>query len=311
MEMKLYTIKTRSGLHCGIGQGLSDIDLPTAKESVSGYPFIPGSSIKGVLRDQFNDSVNKEMFEASFGRDSKEGELDFASALSFGDARLICLPVRSYFGTFAYLASPYSLNILAEALRRTERTDLPGLPTYPPQRDTDTYRASVPADTKLLSKNFTEQVLLEDLNLLVDSESSQLAEEWAKIIAKLLYPLEDDHSEQARDMFSQRFIIADDDVMSFLCETALPVATRIRINQVTGVVDNGALFLEEFVPPEAIFLGQIFADQGYGRYQHLTSTNLCDFVCSRAIDCQVGGNATTGKGFVTINFCRGEQKDAE
>lgn len=304
MKMKLYTIKTRSGLHCGIGQGLSDIDLPTAKESVSGYPFIPGSSIKGVLRDQFSGSANKEAFEASFGRDAKEeGDLDFASALSFGDARLICLPVRSYFGTFAYLASPYSLNILAEALGRTERTDIPSLPSYPSTRETDTYRASVPTDTKLLSKNFTERVLLEDLDLLVDQESSETAGEWAAAIARLLFPLEDDHSSQGREMFSQRFMIADDDVMSFLCETALPVATRIRIKQKSGVVDKGALFLEEFVPPEAIFLGQIFADQGYGRYQHLTAENLFNFVCSRAIDCQVGGNATTGRGFVTINFC--------
>lgn len=303
MKMKLYTIKTRSGLHCGIGQGLSDIDLPTAKESVSGYPFIPGSSIKGVLRDQFSGPENQPEFEAAFGRDSKEGELDFASALSFGDARLICLPVRSYFGTFAYLVSPYSLNILAEALRRTGSTDLPGLPSYPAARETDTYRASVPTNTKLLSKNFTERVLLEDLDLLVDQESSETAREWTMVIAKLLYPLEDDHSNQGREMFSQRFMIADDDVMSFLCETALPVATRIRINQESGVVDKGALFLEEFVPPEAIFLGQIFADQGYGRYQHLTAENLFNFVCSRAIDCQIGGNATTGRGFVTINFC--------
>jgi len=61
METRMFTLKTRSGLHCGIGQGLSDIDLPTAKESVSGYPLVPGSSLKGVLRDRFeSDDANKE-----------------------------------------------------------------------------------------------------------------------------------------------------------------------------------------------------------------------------------------------------------
>lgn len=302
MNMKLYTVKTRSGLHCGIGQGLSDIDLPTAKESVSGYPFVPGSSIKGVLRDRFGGKQDtKDTFEAAFGRDAKEGELDFASSLSFGDARLICLPVRSYFGTFAYLASPYSLNILAEALRRTGRAETPALPIYPAQ--TSTYRASVPEGSKLISENFHKQVLLEDLDLLVDPESSALAEKWSKVISGILFPAADDHARQSSVMFQQRFLIADDDVMSFLCETALPVSTRIRINQDSGVVDNGALFMEEFVPPETIFLGQIFAEQGYGRYRHLTADDLINFVCGEPIDCQLGGNATTGRGFVTINFC--------
>lgn len=311
MEMKLYTLKTRSGLHCGIGQGLSDIDLPTAKESISGYPFIPGSSIKGVLRDHFSGNKEQPEFEAAFGRDSKEGELDFASALSFGDARMICLPVRSYFGTFAYLASPYSLGILAEALGRVGRTAVPDLPSYPSQSVTDSYRASVPSDSKLLAKDFHDKVLLEDLDLLVDEKSRDIAKDWARLIAGLLYPTEDNHSIQGREIFCQRFLIADDDVMSFLCETALPVATRIRINQTTGVVDRGALFQEEFVPPESIFLGRLFADRGYGRYEKQSAESLLKFVCGEPVDCQIGGNATTGRGFVSINFCQGGDADAE
>lgn len=300
MKMKLYTLKTRSGLHCGIGQGLSDIDLPTAKESVSGYPFVPGSSIKGVLRDQFRSDT--EMFLAAFGRDAKEGDLDFASALSFGDARLVCLPVRSYFGTFAYLASPYSLSILAEALLRVNGSkELPALPIYP--AGTDTYRASVPEGSKLLSSNFNERVLLEDLDLLVDSASREAAGQWSDTIAAMLFPSDDEYALQARTLFRQRFLIADDDVMSFLCETALPVATRIKIDQASGVVANGALFMEEFVPPEAIFLGQLYADHGYGQYQHLSAEDLFRFVCGKPIDCQIGGNATTGRGLVSINFC--------
>lgn len=299
MKMKLYTIKTRSGLHCGIGQGLSDIDLPTAKESVSGYPFVPGSTIKGVLRDQFRNDTDE--FVAAFGRDSKEGDLDFASALSFSDARLICLPVRSYFGTFAYLASPYSLSVLAEAMNRVCSSDkIPTIPIYP--SGTDTYRASVPTGSKLLSANSNKRVFLEDLDLLVDTASSEAAGEWADIISDLLLPTDDNYSDQARSLFRQRFLIADDDVMSFLCETALPVATRIKIDQKYGVVANGALFLEEYVPPEAIFLGQLFADHGKGQYKGLTAEDLFRFVCSKPIDCQIGGNATIGRGLVTINF---------
>lgn len=301
MEMRTFILRSRSGLHCGIGQGLSDIDLPTAKEAVSGYPFVPGSSIKGVLRDLFDgqtDPDNAQKFLAAFGRPSQDGGPDFASALSFGDARLICLPVRSYFGTFAYLSSPYSLNILKDILERARSEGLPAFPDFP--RETNTYRCVVTSGSKLVPHTRDDRILLEDLDLLIQGNST-LADSWAEIISNLLFPGEDEHSQQGKRMFLERFVIVDDDVMSFLCETALPVATRIRIGE-NGVVLQGALWLEEFVPPEAIFAGTVFGENGAGEYSDLTASELLDFVCADPIDCQLGGHATVGRGLVSIRF---------
>jgi CRISPR-associated protein Cmr4 len=302
MEMRIFTLKTRSGLHCGIGQGLSDIDLPTAKESVSGYPLIPGSSLKGVLRAEFDDGSSDPKFLAGFGQESTGGNLDFASALSFSDARLICLPVRSYFGTFAYLASPYSLNILRDMLMQEGDTDIPDLPSYPSPTDTDSYRASVPPISKLINiaagGRLAERVLLEDLDLFVDTAGTQLADRWAELLSTLLYP-DDDTS---RTLFIEHFAIVDDNVLAFLCETALPVAAHTKIGP-NGVVAPGALWYEEYVPPEAVFVGAVYGEQGRGtENKKFSAAELLDFVCSRPIDCQVGGSATTGRGLVSINF---------
>lgn len=296
MEMKLYTLKTRSGLHCGIGQGLSDIDLPTARESVSGYPLVPGSSIKGVLRDHFDDGSAR--FLAAFGQPSDAGTLDFASAVSFTDARLICLPVRSYFGTFAHMASPYSLGILRGMLIQAGQTDVPGLPDYPPG-ETDSYRASIPEGSKLVSfGRLADRVLLEDLDLLVDDASQALAGQWARRLAVLLHPAD----EENRRRFAERFVIVDDNVMAFFCETALPVATHVKIGA-NGVAQGGALWLEEFVPPEAVFAGSIFAEKGKGaKNQAFSAADMIDFVTAEPIDGQVGGGATTGRGQVSIAF---------
>lgn len=295
MEMKIFTLKTRSGLHCGVGQGLSDIDLPTAKESVSGYPLVPGSSLKGVLRDHFDDDSNNDKFMACFGKEGTGGHDNFASALSFSDARLICLPVRSYFGTFAYLASPYSLNIFRDILLQSGQADIPALPSFP--TETDSYRASLPESSKLVSfDRLADRVLLEDLDLLVDGNSSTIAGKWAQLISNILYPKD----EESQKIFIEHFAIADDNVLAFLCETALPVTAHTKIGD-NGVVAKGALWYEEYVPPEAVFIGAIYGEQGKDK-NRLSASELLDFVCHDPVDIQIGGSATTGRGLVSINF---------
>ncbi len=293
MQMKIYTILTRSGLHCGIGQGLSDIDLPTAKESVTGYPFIPGSSLKGVLRNRFDD--NSEAFQAAFGPEPNSAS-EYASALSFSDARLVCLPVRSWFGTFAYMTSPTALNLLRRLLAEHGNSNLPGLPDF--ASETSTYRAALPKGSKLISQGrLAERVLLEDLDLLVDNKSQEIAGSWANLLAELLYSGE----PQAQPLFKERFAIVDDNVMSFLCETGLPVAAHNCIDE-NGIVKAGALWYEEFVPPEAVFCGAIYAGDGKGTHSNRKAEELLKLVCSQPIHTQVGGSATTGRGLITINF---------
>ena len=298
MKTKLFTLRTRSGLHCGIGQGLSDIDLPTARDSVTGHPLVPGSSLKGVFRARFQHDGDPK-FIAAFGPEAGSRENDSAAALSFGDARLVCLPVRSYFGTYACLASPTTLRMLQEQRAMAGITDSPGLPAYP--ADTDSYRASLPEDSLLAaSGRLSGRVLLEELDLIVDENSRDLAGQWADCIAAMLFP----EDREGRRVFRERFAIVDDNVLTFFCETALPVAAHNRIGE-NGVVADGALWYEEYVPPEAVFSGLVHAERpaslGFG------APELLSYVCGSSLVIQVGGNATTGRGLVSINFFDGAE----
>ncbi|WP_298819062.1 RAMP superfamily CRISPR-associated protein [Chloroflexus sp.] len=51
----LYFLHALSPLHAGTGQGSGVIDLPIAREKATGIPYLPGSSVKGVLRDKSGD----------------------------------------------------------------------------------------------------------------------------------------------------------------------------------------------------------------------------------------------------------------
>ncbi|MEY2726809.1 MAG: hypothetical protein RLZZ458_2676, partial [Planctomycetota bacterium] len=48
---RLYWLHALTPLHVGAGKGNGYIDLPLIREKVTGYPFVPGSSTKGVFAD--------------------------------------------------------------------------------------------------------------------------------------------------------------------------------------------------------------------------------------------------------------------
>ena len=76
MTMKLLWLETLSSTHVGTGRGLGYIDLPLHREKVTGWPMIPGSSIKGVVADSYQAGQKKRQGdrekERAFGIASDE-----------------------------------------------------------------------------------------------------------------------------------------------------------------------------------------------------------------------------------------------
>jgi len=300
----LSIIRTLSPLHCGVGVGMNDIEAPVIRHKVSGHPIIPGSSIKGVLKDEYSTKAvdKKDDIEALFGADSTDQNI-FASAISVGDAILLALPVRSFYGTFAYLASPYTLQqFKASVIRASLKKDLPSIPLHLGlQAANDNYRVMITTNSFLQYHQENKSILLEELDLIIDS---QKANEWAELIADFFYD-----SEEEKDMFKRRFAIVDDNALNFLCTTSLPVNAHIRINEETGTVDNGALWYEETVPAETLFISIIGVDRSYknGLTKDADSMAKILYTEDKTTDLftQFGGKSTTGNGLVSVRFAKG------
>ncbi len=307
MKTMVYSLRTLSHLHCGIGQGLNDIDLPTARHAVSGHPVVPGSSLKGVLKDELMHARTPEdepQLLALFGADAAQGSNLFASAISGGDALLLAVPVRSFYGTFGYLASPYTLEVLRNHLLRAgESTGIPSIPTLGIDDPENPIYKVILTEGSVLQPPGGTEVLLEELDLLIDDAQQALAEEWASIIARRFFP-----DEEGRGIFRKRFAIVDDNALSFLCDTALPVDARIAINDETGTVKDGALWYEETVAPETLFTGVATVDRSYYSECRADADTLSAIVTQACpILCQLGGKATTGKGYVSIDLTASEK----
>lgn len=270
MNTRPFLLHALSPLHAGTGHTPDIIDLPTARMKATGIPFLPGSSIKGVLRDA-RRSTDHEKTEAVFG--PSDDPAAHAGALVVGDARLLALPVRSFRGTFAWVTSPLLLTL---AKRDLEETSL-AIPSISGRGARLTQGNACVHNGKLY---------LEDLDL--PATESAEATSWAARIAPLASP--------GDDIFTKRFVIVDDDTMAFLWETATQVDARVRLDERTRTVASGALWLEESLPPETLLIGLLAADRSRRKATPMKPDEVLDFALPGEEVHQLGGKATTGRG---------------
>jgi len=264
-ETRLILLHALTPLHVGTGQAVANVDLPIAREKATGFPIVPASAFKGVLRDQFGDqSWAAQAF----------GDADRAGAWMFTDLRILCLPVRSFFGVFAYATCPL---ILQRLQRHAHVFGIKGFENL----SVEVQGADIAlASNSALGKG--NKVYLEDLDL--TAKQSPEADAVANAIAEKLLP----NSE--RRYFTERFAVVSNDVFTFLSETATEVVARVRLEDNTKTVASGGLWYEEAVPAEALFYGFVGA----------TSAELS--LASLQIDqpLQIGGDATIGRGLCRV-----------
>ncbi|MCP4126410.1 MAG: type III-B CRISPR module RAMP protein Cmr4 [Gammaproteobacteria bacterium] len=276
MEKTLYYLHTISALHVGIGQGSGVIDLPIARERATSLPQVPGSSVKGVLRHEY-DKGNEHL--ALFGPETGENASEYAGALAVGDGRLLALPVRSWKGTFAWASCPL---ILRRYQRDLTETGVTGIPTEIPQPAEDAACHTEGSDLAAGNK-----IYLEDLDLNIGH--CQQADTWAEWIAGEFFHNDDPWQET----FKQHFLVLPDNLLDFLAETATEIRTRIRIDPDTQTVQDGALWNEEYLPAETLLWGVLACDQARND-ANKDGKALLKLLENQTV--QLGGNVTTGGG---------------
>ncbi|GIW75941.1 MAG: type III-B CRISPR module RAMP protein Cmr4 [Phycisphaerae bacterium] len=285
---RLYWLHCLSPTHPGVGRGVGYIDLPIDRDGVTGWPIVRGSSIKGVWRD-WAAQQKKEWIELAFGRADKDGESANSGALIPTDAKLVCLPVRSFRGTFAWATSPLCLQMLRRTLSLAGVKDLPEAPKELP--DNQAHHAT---GTALVED---KHIYLEDLDF--SAIECNTATAWAAKIGEWVFGKEDPWANE----FQKRFVVLPDSAFDFLCETGTEVHTRVRINDDTKTVAQGALWTEESLPAETILMGLIQCDRIFGKNSEIVdSQKLLDEFAKGSVNLQIGGKATVGRGQVQCVF---------
>jgi CRISPR-associated protein Cmr4 len=279
---RAYFIHALSPLHAGTGQAQGVIDLPIARLRGTGIPYLPGSSIKGVLRDaQERGALTKEekkRVTEVFGPpvDLGPDEDRYSGAIAFGDARLLALPVRSFYGTFAWVTSPLLLRLARRDLA-WEHLEIPG--------DFATGRepwVGLTKDSALAAKG---QVFFEEIETKVNPKEQDRVDRWAEALGTPMLGKD-------AALFAERLAVIDDETMTYLWECCTQVDARVRIDRDRGVVQEDALWYEESLPAESILLGVAVVIKGGPNPQ--TWLDAC--LGQTRADLQFGGKATVGRG---------------
>lgn len=272
-------------VHPGTGaDSATDIDLPVAREGATGYPMIPASTLKGVLRDGLGlrpgdeDATDTHIQQARtrFGYadrpDAQGNTRSGAGDLTFTDARLLCLPVPSFAGTFALVTCPLILSRL-DRDRRLMRFDPLPLPPSPGQEH-DHLEARVTTESLL---DHHGRVILNDLDFTTHIDPT---------LTELCPELTGDPDAAAT--LAQRLCLVDDDVFTFLAATSLEVTAHIRLDPDKKTVQKGALWYEETLPAESLLTSLLISSSG----------DLS--VLEDQSWCQLGGRGTVGRGLVAL-----------
>jgi CRISPR-associated protein Cmr4 len=302
MDSKAYLLHALSPLHVGTGQSVGVIDLPLMRMRATGIPFVPGSSLKGVLRELRRPALeggdagarHAAVFGPKREKPGPDGDVagDFSGALVVGDARLLALPVRSFVGTFALVTSPL---LLALAGR-----DLGGLaggkdapPEVKPLRRRGARVASLQESVNVYLRpggSGSHRVYLEDLDVELEQDGDPALAVWARLLARAL-------PEAERALLTRRLVLVDDETMSFLWETATQVDTRVSIDPKTGTAAKGQLWTEESLPAETLMVGVMGATRSLHPAHKLEAGEvLAEALSQEGTVVQLGGKATVGRG---------------
>ncbi len=277
MPSKIMHIFTRTPLHVGAGSSVGAIDMPVQRERHTQIPIIPGSSLKGVLRNLWGETEpEKAEKHALFGPESGSDEHQ-AGELLIGEARVLCFPVRSAKNAFAWLTSPMALVRYARECG-VQLEDI-----------------CVANDEQCLA---AEGVVVENAD---KSKKSVVLEEYCfakagDIPPQALSMLENIFKDALWKTLKDRLVIVSDGIFSHFCANACEVQQRIRINDTTGTVDSGALFNQENVPSETLF----YAVMGERKPDTNALAPLSEKLKTAGNVLQIGGDETIGLGFCSV-----------
>jgi CRISPR-associated protein Cmr4 len=270
------TLYALTPCHAGAGSSTGAIDLPIQREKHTNWPVIQSSGVKGAFRDLaetlWGGATNSDV-QALFGKASEGAErFTQPGALSFTDARLLALPVRSNIAPFVWVGCPALLTRVARDLALSGLNGTVSTVEAPGEK---ALGVAAPAGT----------IVLEDLAL--SSDALRQDGNGTRIMERATGAL-------WREIKDRWFLVSDQH-FQFLTEHATEVQPRIALGP-NKTTDEG-LWYQEVLPPETLLYSRIFAT-GERRAGGMEVTAVLEKLdkLKDAGYIQMGGDETLGRG---------------
>ncbi len=242
----IYTIKTVTNLHVGSGEINFDIIDNQVQKDNSNLPIIHGSSLKGAIREHFENKWGKKdkKIHHIFGKEGDDG----AGNYSFFEASILTLPLRSNVKPYFDVISCDILQKFIETLELFDSTNqhLKELKEF--YNQIKNFKEDV-----VIFENFKTDVYLEDY----------------KAVSK--------QSIKIPSLFKNLAVVSGEIFLAI----ELPTLARNALDD-NGKSKN--LWYEEIVPKEATFYTTIIKDDIYtADFDEVLSDDIIQIGANRSI----------------------------
>lgn len=337
-----------SPLHAGSGNEVGVVDLPIQREKHTDFPKIESSSLKGAIRESLESNcelnVSKKKYElveneytkllkASF--EGLEKEIDAVDShgnkkieynrvidilfgpeevktnneaaegsIAISDARILLFPVKTVKNVFAYITCPKVLQKFFVELAQI--CDIKKF-DFQIEEISKIEKNLVPINSGIIIRN--NRVILEDYSYEV--EKNELCDKIASWISGNVIPKDNLYDFSKKKILTDILVLSNSEFRDFVNHST-EVITRIKINNETGVVEDGALFTEEYLPTESILYSLLFGSPIFHKQKSVFNSlsfskkeeteKLLSFFKKGLPDIiRIGGNSSIGKGITRVN----------
>ena len=298
MRQKLLTFFTRTPLHIGAGGSDPLIDQPILRERHTGFPIIPGSTLKGTFADLWSGPDGRQG-DALWLFGSADPDRPEAGALRFSEAKLVAFPLRSAKGGFGWITCPLILRRLSRdgglpGFKGDGQLDPDYLPTINLREDQALFDGSTLA--------FGDKVVLEEYLLTRPRDGARdipLPPKLAGELSKLMRP------DPVWTEIGQRVVVVSDGLMTFFVRSACEIIQHAAVDDSQGASRPGAAFTQENVPSESLFYSCVTWLDDSQRSRAKNQDALETFAAKLAQQAglvQLGADASSGLGCCTVEF---------
>jgi len=265
MKTVMLGMLAETPVHVGSGRSLGVVDLPVAREAATDYPVLPGSGLKGALRD-LAEQKHDDRVDKVFGTQERAGEV------LVSDGRLLLLPVRSLSGAYRWATCPH---LLERFLRDGKRFGAGADFTIPKL-----------ARRKVLSTGGGILYLEERQFEITGVTPPDVIEAVGRLIS----------DEDARKRLDERIAILHDDDFAWFARYGLQVQARNILEDGTKKSTN--LWYEETLPSDAVMYSLLTG-------RSIESLTILDQLFPEGgAYFQVGGNETVGHGWFSVRILK-------
>ncbi|GAB6074426.1 type III-B CRISPR module RAMP protein Cmr4 [Nautilia lithotrophica] len=268
--MRLFILENLTNMHVGSGDiNFGVVDNLVQKDPVTNLPVIHSSSLKGALREYFEDLCSKDEITYIFGQDPDNSDMKNPGAYSFFEAKLLTLPVRSNVELYFNAISDKIIEEFLDYFEFVKESDN----ITKIKKAFNELKNSV-SNEILYFDEYTEEVYVEDEK----AKKGNISKESKEVLEKFL----------------GRFVLYPHNLFENI---DLPFIARNKLNE-DGTSDN--LWYEEIVPKRSKFYFFIKEPKNLQNNKVKEFNEVFEKVIKNKELIQFGANKSIGYGFSTL-----------